>query len=290
MRQRWLLNITLLGVALLLSVSVFYTIEQEKPIELPQLTDLKAEQVQNIHIERKDNKPIFLMKDKLGWQMTTPYLLPASRFRATKLLDILSTRNYKELKIDKLNLAKVKLEPPLLSVKFDTLTMAYGDRSPIDRRRYILINQKKVYLLADTLYGILNGDALAYVNLFPFGNNPKITELKMPDYLMVLKEGKWALTSSFSSDEIDKSPDALNTFIDNWQRLQAFRVEPYVEGAIQGQIDIRLLDQEKVLHFTFRSSQQEFVLGRPEKGVQYQLSISQADKLLHLPTKTQSDT
>ncbi|MDM8562382.1 DUF4340 domain-containing protein, partial [Candidatus Marithioploca araucensis] len=288
MRQRWLLNIILLGVTLLLSVSVFYTIEQEKPIELPQLTDLKAEQVQNIHIERKDNKPIFLKKDKFGWQMTTPYLLPASRFRATQLLDILSTRNYKELKIDKLNLAKVKLEPPLLSVKFDTLTMAYGDRSPIDGRRYILINQKKVYLFADTLYDILNGDALAYVNLSPFGNNSKITELKMPDYLMVLKEGQWALTSSFSSDEIDKSPDALNTLIDNWQRLQGFRVEPYVEGAIQGKIDIRLLNQEKMLHFTFRASQKEFVLGRPEKGVQYQIPTSQVDKLLHLPTKTES--
>ncbi len=288
MRQRWLLNIALLAVTLLLSVSVFYTIE--KPIELPQLTHLKAEKVQSIHIERKEDKPIFLKKDKLGWQMTMPYLLPANRFRVTQLLEILSTRNYKKLKFDELNLAKVKLEPPLLSVKFNLLTMAYGDRSPMnDGRRYLLINQKKVYLLADTLYDILNSDALAYVNLSPFGNNPKITELKIPDYLMVLKEGQWALTSRFSSDEIDKSPDALNTFIDNWQRLQAFRVEPYVEGAIQGKIDIRLLNQEKVLHFTFRASQKEFVLGRPEKGVQYQLPTNLIDKLHHLPTKTQSD-
>jgi hypothetical protein len=284
MRQRWLLNLVLLGVALMLGLLIFFSIEE--PTELPKLIDLEAEQLQSIHIERVDSKPISFMKDTLGfWQMTTPLHLPASRFRIMALLEMLSAREYKELDTSELNLAELKLAPPLATVKFNQLTVAFGDSSPMnDRRRYVLINQK-VYLLADTVYDSVNADTLSFVSLSPLGNNPTITELKMPDYLMVLTEGEWTLTSTLSSDEIDSSQDAIKHFIENWQQLQAFRVAPYLKGSTQKQIDIRLLNQEEVLHFTMMSSEQDFILGLPEKGVQYQLPISQVDKLLHLPTK-----
>jgi hypothetical protein len=284
MRQRWLLNLVLLGVALMLGLSVFFSIEE--PMELPKLIDLEAENVESIHIERVGSKPISFMKDTLGfWQMTTPNHLPASRFRIMALLDMLSAREYKQLDTNELNLAELKLAPPLATVKFNQLVVAFGDSSPMnDRRRYLLIN-KKVYLLDDTVYDSVNADVLSFISLSPLGNNPTITELKMPDYLMVLTEGEWTLTSAFSSEEIDSSQDAIKHFIDNWQELQAFRVAPYVEGSTQKQIDIRLLNQEQVLHFTAISSEQEFILGLPEKNVQYQLPISQSDKLLHFPTK-----
>jgi len=284
MRQRWLLNLVLLGVALMLGLSVFFSIEE--PTVLPKLINLEAEQVQSIHIEQVGSKSISFMKDTLGfWQMTTPNHLPASRFRIMTLLEMLSAREYTQLDTSELNLAELKLDPPLATVKFNQLAVAFGDSSPMnDRRRYLLIN-KKVYLLADTVYESVNADTLSFVSLSPLGNNPTITELKMPDNLMVLTEGEWILTSTFFSDEIDSSQDAIKHFIDNWQQLQAFRVAPYVEGSTQKPIDIRLANQEEVLHFTMMSSEQDFILGRPEKGVQYQLPISQADKLQHLPTK-----
>jgi len=288
MRQRWLLNLVLLGVALMLGLSVFFSME--KPTELPKLIDLEidleAEQVQTIHIERVGSKPISFMKDTLGfWQMTTPLHLPASRFRIMALLEMLSMREYKQLDTSELNLAELKLAPPLATVKFNQFTVAFGDSSPMnDRRRYLLIN-KKVYLLADTVYDSVNVEALSFVSLSPLGNDPTITELKMPDYLMVLTEGEWTFSSTFSSDEIDSSQDAIKHFIENWQQLQAFRVAPYVEGSTQKSIDIRLANQKEVLHFTVRSSEQDFILGLPEKSVQYQLPISQVDQLLHLPTK-----
>ncbi len=284
MRQRWLLNLVLLSVALMLGLSIFFSIEE--PTELPKLIDLEAEQLQSIHIERVDSKPISFKKDTLGfWQMTTPLHLPASRFRIMALLEILSMREYKQLDTSELNLAELKLAPPLATVKFNQLAVAFGDSSPMnDRRRYLLIN-KKVYLLADTVYDSVNADVLNFVSLSPLGNNPTITELKMPDYLMVLTEGEWTFTSTFSSDDIDSSQDAIKHFIENWQQLQAFRVAPYVEDSTQKPIDIRLANQEEVLHFTVMSSEQDFILGRPEKGVQYQLPVTQVDKLLHLPTK-----
>ncbi|KHD11507.1 hypothetical protein PN36_09675 [Candidatus Thiomargarita nelsonii] len=286
MRQRWLLNLALLLVILVLAALVFSTIEKEenKP-ESPKLTDIKKEQVQNIRLERADKEAIFLMKDALGfWQMTAPFNLPAKHFYIDRLLQFLSVRDYKQLE-GELNLADFKLEPPLASIKFDQLTVAFGNNSPIGYgQRYVQIKEK-VYLLTDNLYNIVSGDALAFASLSLLGNNPKITELKMPDYHLILKEGKWTLNSTFSSDEVDTSADAISALIDNWQKASAVSVAPYhADSSAQGEIDITLLDQ--VLHFSIVSTTPDLVLAQAEKGVQYKFYVNQVDQLLHLPTKS----
>ena len=290
MRKRWLLNLTLLGVILVLVALVIYTNEQEKPIEQPKLTDLDAGKVQNIRIERADKEPISLMKDALGfWQMTAPFNLPVNSYQVDRLLQTLSERDYKSLEAGNLNLADFKLSPPLASVKFDQLTVAFGDNSPLDdRQRYVRV-LKKIYLLTDRLYYILSSDALTFANRSLLGNNPKITELKMPDYHLLLKEDKWTVTTALSSNEIDTSQDALNALIDRWQHASAYNIERYdAKSQAQGEIAITLLGQEQPLHLTIVSKTPDFVLARPEKGVQYKLSVIQVDKLLHLPTEPKS--
>ncbi|RKZ78353.1 MAG: hypothetical protein DRR19_26540, partial [Candidatus Parabeggiatoa sp. nov. 1] len=78
MRQRWLQNLILLGVVLVLGALVFYTTEKDKSTELPKLTEIETDKVQNIRIERAGKGPISLIKDAGGvWQMTAPFNLPA---------------------------------------------------------------------------------------------------------------------------------------------------------------------------------------------------------------------
>jgi len=289
MRQRWLLNLALLSLMLMLGGLVYYTIEQDKPAESPKLTELDAEQVQNIRIERADKAAVVLMKDALGfWQMTAPLTLPASDFQVQSLLRQLSETDYQLLESDNLNLADFKLESPLASIKFDQLTMEFGDNSPIDHgQRYVRV-KPKVYLLKDTVFYTLNNNALSYVNRSLLGNNPKITELKMPDYHFVFNEDKWTVTTTFSADDIDTSQDALNGLIDNWQNVSAYDVESYsANSPTEGDIEITLLGQEPSLHLTIVSKTPDLVLARPEKGVQYKLSMTQVDKLLHLPTQSE---
>jgi len=287
MRQRWLLNIALLGAVLILGTLV-YTLEQKEPAELPKLTTLEADKVQNIRIERADAEPISLLKDNLGlWQVTAPFKLPANSFRVERLLKILAERNYQKLEADNLNLAEFKLEPPLASIKFDQLTVAYGDNSPMnDGKRYLLVNQN-VYLVTDTVYHSIIDDALVFANLSPLGNNSKITELKMPDYHLVLKEGQWMLLSStFSTEEIDTSKDKLNALIENWQNASAYKVQRYdAKEAAIGKIEITLLGKEQPRHLTIVTKSPNLVLAWPAKGVQYQFTANQVNKLLHLPTK-----
>jgi len=292
MRQRWLLNLALL-VAVLILATVVYTLENKEPIKAPKLTNLATAQIQNIQIERADAEPISFAKDGLGrWQITAPLQLPAASFQVERLLEILGKDDYQKLETTGPDLTAFKLEPPLAKVKFDKLTVAFGDSSPMnDGKRYVLIKQN-IYLLTDTLYYTLTGDALTFASLIPLGNNAKITELKMPDYHLISQDGKWELTTTFSSEEIESSQDAINALINNWQNASAYKVERHDSEASsgQGQIEITLLGQEQPLHFEIVGKTSDLVLARPEKGVQYQLAVNQVGKLLHLPTKSDAST
>jgi hypothetical protein len=289
MRQRWLLNLALLVIILILGGVIFYTLETDKEPKTPTLTELEADQVQQIYLERYNDEPISLRKDSDGfWQMTTPLHLPANTFKIDRLLEILTERDYQKLDLASPNLTDFSLEPPLASIKFDQFKIAFGGTSPMnDGKRYLLIDQH-IYLLPDTVYYSIGSNAVKFVDMSPLGHKPKIQALKMPDYHFVLTEGTWTVTSTFTADEIDTGQDALNSLIENWERISAFNVERYEEDentAFQGDIEVTLVGQEQMLHVAILSTTPDLVLIRPDKGVRYEFSNTQVDRLLHLPTK-----
>jgi hypothetical protein len=288
MQSRWLINLLLVVIILVLGVVVWYTLEQEhKRAQLPELTALTAEQVRTITIDRTNQEAIKLVKDDHGnWQLTTPFTLPANHFRVEQLLKILSEHNYKSLEDQPVKLADLQLDPPLATLIFDQVKIALGDKSPMnDGQRYIQINQN-IYLISDTLFYSVNDDAVSWVSLSLLGEQPQIVELKIPDYHLVLKEKQWVLDSQVATAEIDTGPDALNALISNWQNLQAFNVEHYqATSTSQGTIAITLAGATPPINFELISTTPHFVVARPEKKVQYQLPKTQVDSLLHLPTK-----
>ncbi|MCK5716818.1 MAG: DUF4340 domain-containing protein [Thiomargarita sp.] len=290
MRHPWLINFSLLTLILVLAVCVFYSLEEE-PIESPVLIDLKAESVQSIRIERENKATIFMTKNKNGfWQMATPLHISVNAVQIERLLQILSERDYKRLESDTLDLGELKLNPPLASIKFNQITLAVGDTSPFDnRQRYVQIDHN-VYVIQDSFFYTLNNDALKFANLAPLGNSPKITALKMPGYDLVLTEGKWALTSTFSETDIDGSADAISQLIESWQKASAYAVSPYVSSTpSQGDIHISLQGKQQALHFLILSATPDLVLADPITGIQYKLPANQADKLLQLPTATKPE-
>ncbi|OQW94916.1 MAG: hypothetical protein BWK79_04255, partial [Beggiatoa sp. IS2] len=201
------------------------------------------------------------------------------------LLNILTSRNYKLLDVSQLKLADLKLEPPLVRVSFDQLTLAFGDAYPLDTgQRYLRIDQK-VYLLTNSVYSLLTEEAIKFASLSPLGNAPKMTELQLPGYHLVAKEGLWALVIAPTEDR-DTSTDGINTLVDNWEHAQAISVQHYQEGTPQGQILVMLPGQSEPLSLAIMALKPEFILARIDKGIQYHLSAIQVDRLLHLPQKT----
>ncbi len=284
MSKRWLVNIILLVLVIALGSLVFYTLEQNKPIEKPALTDLKPATVQSIHIERSGEPSITLLKETSGfWQMTAPFELQANKFQAESLLQLLSLHDY--TKIASSNLAEFKLDTPAITIKFDQLTVAFGNSSPLNHQRYIQINDE-VYLIRDTWYYYLTGDSLAFASLSLLGNQPKITELEMPNYNLKLQDTKWILKSEDISEKINTSTDALGAMIDNWQHASAYDIKLYNEDTTdKEQIKVTLLGKSQPINFVIISKAPDLILARPEKNVQYKLSGTQYDKLLQLSIK-----
>ena len=293
MGKRWLINLVLLCIIVILGGFVYYTTEQEKSNkQLTKLTKLDQNKVQLIRIERADKTRISLMKDKSKiWQMLTPFQLPANMIYINRLLQILSERQYKKLDVSKQSLAELKLDPPLAKVIFNQFAISFGDSSPMrDQKRYILIDDE-VYLVTDNFYNSLTQNATSFVSLAPLGLNSKITELKLPDYHLIFKEKQWILISSkFSDKEVETNQDALAGLIDQWQRLQAFKVETYdVKTESQGEIEVHLVGKDHPLSFTILASKPDLILAHRDKNVLYKIDNSQIDKLLQLPTANRED-
>jgi hypothetical protein len=290
MQQRWLINLVLLIVVLILSLVVVYTLKQEEKAKAPllPLTELKAETVKNIAIERQNTATIKLTKTELGkWQLTTPFDLPANNFRVERLLELLAERDYQKLDKTQVKLAELKLDSPLATVTFEQLRIAFGDASPMrDGKRYLLVDQQP-YLISDTWFYTLSEEATQFVNLAPFGETPKIIELQLPDYHLIFQNNKWNLLAA-ATDTSNTGPDALNALIEQWQNLQAFNVSPNDDnGKNEGEVTVTVQGEAQPLHFIIRSIAPDFTLARPDKGVQYQLSGNQGNKLLKLPSKPQ---
>jgi len=290
MRSRTILNLALLGLIFVLGSLVIYTHHREKPVPLSPLTDLKAEQVQHIRIERPEDVIVFSKDSQGNWSLTEPLTMAAHSFRVDSLLKLLSTTQYQLVESNSLQLADLKLEPPLVRVIFDKLPMAFGDSSPLnDGQRYIQIN-RKIYLLLDTIYRSLIDEITTFISLSLLGHSPKVTELVLPDYHLALKEGLWHLVST-PPEYVDTGADAISGLIENWQQAQAFTVKHHdaQEAESQGKIEVTLQGQAQPLHFVIVATEPELILALPEKGLQYHFSINQVEKLLYLPKKVVKD-
>jgi hypothetical protein len=288
MRHRWLINISLLAVALILSIFVFFTPEDEEKKETPPLTTVDSEKVHRIRIERQEEPKILeFEKDGNGiWQIKSPLVLPANRFKIESLLRILSSQQYKKL-TELPALDEVKLNPPQVRVQFDDFTIDFGDVSPIETtQRYIKMGES-LYLIMDTVFHFLKDDAPSFVNLSILGENPKITELRLPEYHLLQKEGKWVLESA-PPENREVNPDSLNHLIDQWEHVQALSVKAYtVDNTVNNpQIEIKFGENgQNVLQLAVVSTSPNLMLARLDKGVQYQLPAAHSEKLLHLPLK-----
>lgn len=289
-KQRWFINGILFIFISVLGLFAFFAPHSQTPIELPPLTNVQPENVQQIRIERTDKIPIELVKNNLNqWSIKTPLNLPANTFRVRQILNLLTTRDYQDMSAQALPLAEINLDIPLANVYIDSLAFAFGASSVFDStQRYVQFAQK-IYLIKDNIYAFLISDPLVFVSLLPLGENAKIVALQLPDYQLYLSAGgAWEVTTAL--ENIDKRPDTVNRLIERWQTLQAIEVQNYVESTPEGEIHITLAEQTQPVTLQVITQHPDLILARPAQGVQYLFPISQTDELLHLPAKIAEKT
>ncbi len=289
MRTRWLFNLALFGVVIILGLIAVFEPGIKPPVKLPPLTTLSPEQVQKIRLVRSSDTVEFERNDQGQWQIISPVKLLANSYRLKNLLNFLEEQDYKKLAANELKLSEIKLAPPLVQITFDQLTVAFGDTSPLnDGKRYLqLSNQpESVWVVRDNIYWSLTDAVWSFVNLSPLEESIKLQELQLPDYHLILKAGTWTLAQPAPAT-INSSTDALNTLIDNWRHLQAIDVANYDESLpTTGEVTMTLEGQSAPLKFLIQATTPDLILARPDKSVRYKIPAYQVEDLLQLPNKS----
>ena len=168
MNKRNRLNLGLLGlVTALLLIAVFEPGRESPPTPVP-LLELAPEQVQNIGIERPGQEAVVLRKQAGAWFLIKPLEAPGNTALIDAVLKITTAVCPLRYPSTALELAKLQLDPPLLTLILNDQELAFGGTESLDNRRYLRIKDT-VYLCTDRYYYLLTGTAAS----FAAGQPPK---------------------------------------------------------------------------------------------------------------------
>lgn len=283
MNTRLTLNLFLLIGVLALIAVVFYKPGIEAPKEVPPLTTLKRDQVSKIEIVRADGG-VTLERKQNGWRIAGTIPLPADATQIDALLTLVETRPERSYTADTLDLAKLQLAPAQATARFDTTEIRFGDTDPLEGLRYVQIG-KQVHLVMDSYQNILQGKRTQFASrrLLPDGAN--IVALELPKLKLTKQDQNWTVEPAPEK----LSADAPNKLMQAWGAASALWVREYQKAASQP-VSITLADGQRIV-FELRSGNGEYVLARPDLGVQYQLPEDMAKPLLELePAAVESAT
>lgn len=281
MSSRMLLNLALLAAVAVLALVAWFEPGKERPAEPPPITALDKDQVQRIRIERRDKDTVILIRDGGHWRMERPIRAPAAEFRVDAILRLARETSHARFPVADGELAKFKLEKPMVRLFLDQVEIDFGTTEPIDGRRYVRVGDT-VHLITDAYYyHHLTADApdLVSTRLLPPDARP--VEIVLPG--LVLQRGDddtWKLTP----ERDDVSADDIHALVDEWRRARALWVErDEGDGEPQGRIRVRIEGSEAPIEFQITGREPDLVLTRKDLGLRYRVAADVAGRLLDLP-------
>lgn len=279
MGKRNLLNLGLLVLIGVLVLLVVYEPGIEAPVEPPPLLQLDKVAITRIAIRRDGQKDVVLERDGKGeWWMTAPVRHAAEPYRIDSLLRIATLKGLGSFAATEEKLAAYQLDKPRVTLTLnESTTLAFGGSTPLDQRRYVLLDNK-VHLITDTLYYHLIGSYPTFLRKALLPPDSGIDAITLPGLSIAWVDEKWQLQPApegFSADQV-------NTLLDNWKFASALEIKPY-DGKPGEKVSLTLSGVPQPLELLLTSRSPDLILARPEQGIQYHLDANSAAKLLQLP-------
>lgn len=274
MNSRLALNLfMLIGVLALIAV-IFYKPGIEPAKEIPPLTALSRDQINKLEIVRA-NDGLILERTQQGWQIAGASPLAADKSQIEALLALAEARPERSYPASSLDLATLKLAPAQMTVRLNTTEIRFGDTDPLEGLRYVQIGEQ-VHLIMDNYQSILQGKRTQFASRRLLADGADIVGVEVPNLKLSKQESGW---------KIDPAPEKLSAdapqkLVQAWGTASALWVREYQPAASQP-VTITLADGQRVT-FELRSGEGEYVLARPDLGVQYQLPEDVAESLLKL--------
>jgi Domain of unknown function (DUF4340) len=277
MSPRSVLNLAMAGIAIGLALTAWFRPGLEPPAAPQPLTTLSPAQVSHIRISRLQRPALEFTRQADNWLLAGDPPLPASPFQVNALLAILRAQPDRRYPAASLDLQELGLDPPQATVVLDDeATLLIGNTEPLDNMRYVQYGAT-IYLVADRYQHLINADRTNFIERRLLDAAAVITRLTLPDLTLTqTADGHWKLVP----DNPDISADAMAQLLTNWQQASALYVRPYVEGTTGTRITLELAGNATPVVFELVSRSPEFILARPDLGIQYHFSNGAADRLL----------
>lgn len=283
MKSSYLTNLILLAIVVIL----LWVSQRDKPAteQLPSLSTLTAEAVNQLHIERSGKPTISLQRQQQGWQLTQPFSARANQTRVNLLLSLLSSPVHGQLQaMDQEALGQFGLAQPNVTLTMNQARFAFGNVESLSENRYVL-HQGMVYLVQDDVTPLLNASAGSFVDNRLIAENTVISKLRIPasagsDTHIEIQQldGRW------HSDDTSASSDALKTLVDNWQHAYAMQVRHLDASQIAAlpapQIQLWLEGQQQAIQLIMTQNDQNLQLINPELQLQYDFPLALQSQLL----------
>jgi hypothetical protein len=277
MSPRNLLNLAMAGIAIGLGLAAWFRPGLE-PSAAPQpITLLNPAEVNHIQISREQYPSLTFTRQDGDWQLDGNPPLPASPFQVHALLAILQTRTTRHYPADNLDLREAGLDPPQATMILDdTTTLRIGNTEPLDNLRYIQCGAT-VYLVEDRYQPLINADRTNFIDRRLLADGAVITRLVLPDLVLARRaDGDWKVTP----DDAAVSTDAIQQLLANWQHTSALYIRPHEQGTAGTKISLELAGSDTPIVFELVARTPEFVLARPDLGIQYHFSKGTGEHLL----------
>ncbi len=274
MRQRTLINLALLLVVAGLALFIAFAPDEEAPLDLEPLSDENPRAVSRIRLKPAAGTSIELRRVDGAWHLVDPMRIAANDFRVKALVRVLEAPVHARMDAAPEQFARFGLAPPQARILLDDKEVLFGDTEPIHGRRYLLYDGK-VALVDDTFFSHVRSSAANYVNPALLGRDPSPQSFVLPGIRLYRDAGNWRL----DSDDENVDADSISMLVDAWRHAQATAVRPYEQSLDwNGVIRIELADGD--LRFDLAHTEYELILGRPELGIQYQLTKAAGARLL----------
>ena len=280
LKRRWLLNAGLLGLIAALAWIVVQRSGQQKDVPGPPLTGLSA--VSHVRIERPEQPAIAIEKTGNEWKLTAPLPARVNHLNVENLLRVLSAPAETRFPAVTTELSQYGLEKPSARVWLENEEIAFGALHPLKNQIYVLHNNEVAlipsYHLSAATYSYTN-----FIDSRLFEEDRKLTSLRLPGFMLSLKDGVWR------RQPVDKklTSDRISDFASEWQNARALSVDKYSGKESIGRIDITFIRDGKneKLPLGILAYKPDFVLYRPDENLEYHFTEETGKRLLNLSGK-----
>lgn len=265
-RDRWLVNLALLiAIGGLLTLSLLK--EEPAPAPVKTLNDFLPESITELRIQRPGKNEIHFNLSADYWNMLAPYKMRADAYLIRQILS-LSALEVSAIIDSEINLHKFGLQQPAVSIQFNEQRIDFGDSQPINRQRYIKLNNK-IMLIPDKYMEHLKASSISYIDRHLIPAGAQITSLRI------------------ANDSIDiKPPSELTTL---WLSTKAHWISLAPPAQNKKGIDVLvdLADNGEAIHFIAEKRQADFVLTNTHSNLEYHLPMAAIESLgLSFPEHT----